>query len=279
MVNGQVFRRNPAEIVLILEHFVLGLTLEFSTSIGYLACTEGYICVGVLLFQRALGATMTRFAWVLALLTGLAFGQPVSADVSLGTSNNPTLELDTRLSSLFKAEGRSLKAMHRRGMAKLIVPPVAAEDGLYSRAKLARMKTPSGGKEWSCLTQALYFEARGETLRGIFGVAEVILNRADDPRYPDSVCGVINQGTGAKFRCQFTYTCDGRPEVMQDTKARNLVGKVAKLMLDGAPRRLTGGATHYHTKAVRPKWSKVFPRTTTIGYHHFYRQPNRLARR
>ena len=50
-------------------------------------------------------------------------------------------------------------------------------------------------------------------------------------------------------------------------------------MLDGAPRNLTGGATHYHTKSVKPRWSRVFPRTTTIGYHHFYKQPNRYAKR
>ena len=63
-----------------------------------------------------------------------------------------------------------------------------------------------------------------------------------------------------------------------DSPVHRKVGKIARLMLDGiAPMDLTGGATHYHTKAVKPKWSRVFPRTTTIGYHHFYREPSRIA--
>ena len=66
---------------------------------------------------------------------------------------------------------------------------------------------------------------------------------------------------------------------MNEKRARDLVGKVASIMLNGAPRALTGGATHYHTKAVKPRWSRVFPRTATIGYHHFYRQPDRVAKR
>ena len=221
-----------------------------------------------------------RFASLaVIMLIGLAFGQTVSADVTVGTAGNPTLVIEPRLSQLFDAEKRSVNALHRRGLSKLVEAPEIEDDALYSRQALLKMPAAKGGKQWSCLTQALYFEARGETLKGIFGVAEVILNRTDDPRYPDTVCGVINQGTGAKFRCQFTYTCDGRPENMTNTRARDLVGKVARLMLDGAPRQLTSGATHYHTKAVRPRWSKIFPRTTTIGVHHFYRQPNRLASR
>ena len=113
----------------------------------------------------------------------------------------------------------------------------------------------------------------------MFAVAEVILNRVDDARYPDTVCDVVNQGTGERFRCQFTYTCDGRPENIGDAQAYDRVAKVARLMMDGEERRLTDGATHYHTKSVRPKWAKVFPRTTTIGYHHFYREPSRIASR
>ncbi len=226
------------------------------------------------------GARMTRVAvFALCAIFGLGAAFPAVADMTLGSSGDPKVALNERLTTLFTAESKSVKKAHRRGLSKLVVAPMGVDDGFYSREALSALPVAKGGKEWSCLSEALYFEARGETARGMFGVAEVILNRVDDPRYPDSVCGVINQGTGAKFRCQFTYTCDGRPEHMQNDKARAIVGKVAKIMLDGAPRTLTSGATHYHTKAVRPKWSKVFPRTTTIGYHHFYRQPNRLARR
>ncbi len=204
-----------------------------------------------------------------------ALGTMAQADVTVTTSTNPTADFGNRLSSLLNAESRAVGNMDSRAMKRLFEAPDSK--GVYSRTWLDRAAPATGGKNWGCLTEALYFEARGETVRGMFAVAEVILNRVDDPRYPGSVCGVVNQGTGQKFRCQFTYTCDGRPENMNDKRAYERVGKVARIMLDGGERSLTDGATHYHTKAVNPKWARVFPRTATIGYHHFYRQPSRIA--
>ncbi len=134
-------------------------------------------------------------------------------------------------------------------------------------------------EEWQCLSEALYFEARGESIKGQFAVAEVIMNRADHSAFPSSVCGVINQGTasGRKYQCQFTYNCDGVSDKIHEHAAYERVGKVAHLLLDGAPKELTEGATHYHTKAVNPRWSRKFQRTATIGVHHFYRMPTRLS--
>ncbi len=136
---------------------------------------------------------------------------------------------------------------------------------------------PSGGAEWQCLTEALYFEARGETRQGMYAVAEVILNRRDSGDYPNSVCGVVHQGTGAQYACQFTYTCDGQSDAVRERGAWNVVGQVAAQMLGGAPRTLTGGATHYHTRGVSPSWARRFPQTAAIGAHLFYRQPTRTA--
>ena len=153
----------------------------------------------------------------------------------------------------------------------------ATDAGIYSKAYLRGLPVAKGGKEWACLTEALYFEARGETVKGQFAVAEVILNRVSSPSFPDTICGVINQGTGRKFACQFTYNCDGRAEVIREPKAYQMVGKVAKMVIDGLPRTLTDGATFYHTKAVRPRWSRVFERTATIGSHHFYKKPVRVS--
>ncbi len=178
--------------------------------------------------------------------------------------------------SLLKIEERGLKALTGKRLAKLVTPVVASM-GRYQSEWLAAQPEPKGGKEWQCLTEALYFEARGESLKGQFAVAEVILNRVDSARYPNTVCGVVNQGTGRKYACQFTYTCDGHPETISEPRAYTRVGKVARAMLDGASRSLTKGATHYHTTAVNPKWSRTFPRTATIGVHHFYRQPTRLS--
>ena len=136
---------------------------------------------------------------------------------------------------------------------------------------------PGSGAAWHCLTEALYFEARGESLSGVVAVAEVILNRVDSPDYPDSVCGVVRQGGEGLHDCQFTYRCDGRAEAIGEAAAWEAMGRVASYMLNGAPRNLTGGATHYHTLAVNPSWASRFPRTATIGFHHFYRQPLRTA--
>ena len=108
----------------------------------------------------------------------------------------------------------------------------------YDRAFLASLPAATGDAEWQCLTEALYFEARGEDTRGIFAVAEVILNRVDSRRFPDSVCSVVHQGTGAQYQCQFTYTCDGLAEDVREPRAWARVGKVARLMLDGGPRLL-----------------------------------------
>jgi spore germination cell wall hydrolase CwlJ-like protein len=137
---------------------------------------------------------------------------------------------------------------------------------------------PQGsGAEWECLSEALYFEARGESLSGVVAVAEVILNRVDSPDYPNSVCGVVRQGGQGLYNCQFTYRCDGVSDAINEAGAWRAVGRVASYMLNGAPRTLTDGATHYHTHAVHPSWANRFPRTATIGYHHFYRQPTRTA--
>ncbi|MEO3415478.1 cell wall hydrolase [Roseovarius sp. CAU 1744] len=147
----------------------------------------------------------------------------------------------------------------------------------YSRAWIDAQPAVKGGDEWACLAEALYFEARGESVKGQFAVAEVILNRVDSPRFPDSVCAVVNQGTGRKYQCQFTYTCDGHKEIINEPRAFQRVGKVAKLMVSGAPRQLTDGATYYHTRAVSPRWSRKFARTTSIGEHHFYRPQTRVS--
>jgi spore germination cell wall hydrolase CwlJ-like protein len=140
----------------------------------------------------------------------------------------------------------------------------------YSEEWLAALPEASGDAEWQCLATALYFEARGETVKGQVAVAEVILNRSESPLYPDGVCRVVNQGGGGG--CQFSFTCDSASDRIREKGAYLQAGKIARLMLDGAPRSLTAGATHFHTRQVRPGWSRKFARTAAIGAHIFYRQ-------
>jgi len=128
-----------------------------------------------------------------------------------------------------------------------------------------------------CLKEAIYHEARGEPIHGQFAVAEVILNRVDSPAYPDTVCGVVHQNAHMANACQFSYACNGRPRTMPETRARAIAGRIADLMLSGAERELTNGATHFHTVRVSPSWSSRLTRTAQIGVHVFYRQPVRVS--
>lgn len=141
----------------------------------------------------------------------------------------------------------------------------------FTKAWLDSRPEAKGDEQFSCLAEALYFEARGETVKGQFAVAEVILNRVKSAQFPNSLCSVINQGTGRKYQCQFSYTCDGHKEVIHERKAYRRVAKVARAALDGLKTDLTAGATYYHTTAVRPRWSRSFTKTTRIGVHLFYR--------
>jgi len=219
------------------------------------------------------------FAKGATLLIAVATASTASAEVTYSTSNNPgfMLEEDAIIGdgSTVSPEYSHVYDMMDEQLGYAF-PDVALDlADIMTPEYLRDMPKAAGGDEWECLTEALYFEARGEKLTGIFAVADVILNRVEDARFPDSVCGVVRQGTGEKWMCQFSYYCDGEPEVVEEPRAWSKVAKVARIMLDQDNRDLTEGATHYHTKAVKPYWAKVFPRVATIGYHYFYREPSK----
>ena len=179
---------------------------------------------------------------------------------------------------LARTETQGLKSAGATRLQDLVAQPAAAVGGVqFSRSWIDAQPKASGSDQWRCLTEALYFEARGETVKGQFAVAEVIMNRVKSARFPGSLCGVINQGTGKKYQCQFTYTCDGHAEVIAEPAAFARVGKIARYILDGKVPSLTDGATHYHTTSVNPRWAKVYTRTARIGVHLFYRHTWRSA--
>ncbi|MBV7393825.1 cell wall hydrolase [Mameliella sediminis] len=207
-------------------------------------------------------AALSLAAGPLALLSS-----PVSADPARSAQTLLTLE-----SRALARVGNS----HLKGLVTPVKPTPAAAGTVsggfsYSKDWLAKQPAPKGGAQWQCLAEALYFEARGETLEGLFAVSEVIMNRVASKRFPNSVCGVVNQGTGRKFACQFTYTCDGRPEHIDDKRAWSRVGKVARAVLDGKATGLTKGATHYHATWVSPSWARKYTKTYAHGVHIFYR--------
>ena len=149
----------------------------------------------------------------------------------------------------------------------------------WTSSKLLSLPVPKSNKQMSCLAEALYFEARGEPIKGQLAVGEVILNRVEDTRYPSSICKVINQGTGRRFACQFTYTCDGKLETVHERKPYEMALKIAKILMTTHDGKLTRGSTHYHSNYVNPKWSKKFERVAKFGRHIFYRQPMLVSQR
>ncbi|SDW55327.1 Cell Wall Hydrolase [Ruegeria halocynthiae] len=172
-----------------------------------------------------------------------------------------------------------LPAQNFRDYLKLFKPRKTPEkvEVSYTKGWLDQQPKANGDEHFRCLAEALYFEARGESVRGQFAVAEVILNRVDSGRFPSSLCGVIKQGTGKRYQCQFTYTCDGHKEVINEKRAYERVAKVARAAIDGVAEEMTAGATHYHTRAVRPSWSRVYKETARIGVHIFYKHNYRTA--
>ena len=146
-------------------------------------------------------------------------------------------------------------------------------------AQVDAIKVGRRTAQWRCLTEALYFEARGESLKGQIAVAEVILNRVDSRRYPNTICKVVHQGQNRRNACQFSYRCDGRRNIVGNKRVWNKLGKVAWMMMEGKPRVLTEGALYYHNTTVSPSWSRKFVRTTRIGAHIFYRRSVKLSSR
>ncbi len=133
-------------------------------------------------------------------------------------------------------------------------------------------------RQMNCLAQAVYYEARGESQRGQVAVAEVVMNRVRSPYYPNSVCGVVYQGSHRSIGCQFTFTCDGSLNHRPRGRAWERAQRVATAVMLGYTRPITQNATHYHTHAVNPIWNSGLVRTTSIGDHVFYRFPNRSER-
>jgi hypothetical protein len=201
---------------------------------------------------------------------------PLRADVT-ASSSTPAAgsDIGLRLGALMGVETSSLAGLSGDRLRRIGAPFTGAQGGdprVMSAAALDALPRARGNRQWRCLTEAIYFEARGESVEGQYAVAEVVLNRVENANYPGSICEVVNQGTGRRYACQFTYTCDGIPELVTDDRAWDRAGRIARIMMDGAPRDLTAGATHYHADWVNPSWARVYPRTARYGSHIFYRQ-------
>ena len=135
----------------------------------------------------------------------------------------------------------------------------------------------AGARELDCLTQAVYFEARGESATGQAAVAQVVLNRVRHPAFPKTVCGVVNQGANGRG-CQFSFACDGRAELAHERGAWNRAQKIAARALAGAVIPQVGAATHFHVASLGPQWPGML-KVSQVGVHVFYRFAPRGARK
>ncbi len=127
-------------------------------------------------------------------------------------------------------------------------------------------------REEMCIAQAVYFEARSEPLVGQVAIAEVILNRIVDSRYPDTACDVVFQNQHLRNKCQFSFACDGMPDRPKNASAWEKSLKVVALVMKGERSGVAKRATHYHASYVSPRWSAHLNKLGQVGSHIFYRE-------
>lgn len=123
-----------------------------------------------------------------------------------------------------------------------------------------------------CLALNVYHEARGGAPAEQVAVAHVVMNRVEDDRFPDTVCGVILQGGETRrHRCQFSWYCDGKPDDPFEQDAWQRAKGIAGLVLEGVTVDPTGGALFYHAPYVSPSWAREFEETFRDDGHIYYR--------
>jgi len=126
--------------------------------------------------------------------------------------------------------------------------------------------------EHKCLSEVLYYEARGEGAGGQKAIAEVVFHRMNHGDYGHSICAVVYEGSG-RSGCQFSFTCNGEARRPKQAAAWRESEKLAAQILTGqvALKNATGGALNFHAVSVSPDWADTMARTTQIGNHIFYR--------
>jgi hypothetical protein len=131
-------------------------------------------------------------------------------------------------------------------------------------------------RERRCLATAIYFEARGEPVRGQVAVGQVILNRVRSPLFPETICGVVYQGQ-MNPGCQFSFTCDGKTDVPRNDDQWALAQDIARKITAGElwlPE--VGYSTYYHANYVSPRWAGDMSKIDKIGRHIFYKKRNEV---
>jgi len=168
-------------------------------------------------------------------------------------------------------------AVNGSGTDELAMVPIpSAKPAIVTQAPI-ELAAADLAAERRCLADAIFHEARGEGVDGQKAVAEVVMQRIRDRNYPNTICGVVYQGSHLKTGCQFSFTCDGSLKHSKNPfswkRARLTAAKIlaGTIPLDG----ITDRATHFHTVWVQPVWADTLLKTATIGNHIFYRRAPR----
>jgi spore germination cell wall hydrolase CwlJ-like protein len=195
------------------------------------------------------------------------------------TEPNARVELTSfRTNDGLRARGSATLFESADARAMMVQAVLRGPSGAATPEQTAPAEPQIDARQHACLSQAIYYEARGEAQRGQVAVAEVIINRVRSNAYPNSICGVVFQGSHRSTGCQFTFTCDGSLGQRPRGRAWDRAQRVATAVMLGYTRPMTQGATHYHTHAVNPVWNSGLVETVNVGSHVFYRFPNRSER-
>ena len=150
------------------------------------------------------------------------------------------------------------------------IPDIGPQDHAWAATPLPA--SVFSNKEQKCLAEGIYFEARGEAVKGQAAVAQVILNRVRNPHYPDTICGVVYQNEDWRNRCQFSFACDHIPDIVTSPRHWKIAKEIAMAVTAGKIWfKDVGSATHYHATYVSPAWGPTMKRVEKIGKHIFYR--------
>ena len=140
-------------------------------------------------------------------------------------------------------------------------------------AGMTAIETHKQNEELQCLALNIYFETRASSLADAMSVSDVVLNRVNSTKFPNSVCDVVYEGIEkGRHKCQFSWYCDGKSDTPKNKTAWEKSRKYARdIYIYGRYIGITEGATHYHANYVKPYWAPTLDRITRIGSHIFYR--------
>lgn len=157
-----------------------------------------------------------------------------------------------------------------------LAPGVSSADTNFDIEE--KIKTRYTPQALECLALNIYHESRGSNLADKAAVADVVINRKKDERYPNTICGVVQQarldsnGNPRRNQCQFSWYCDGKSDTPRDQDRWEEAKLIAhQVLIDEKYRGISEGATHYHATYVNPSWASSFQQVGRIGEHIFYR--------